>query len=280
MLIIKDESTIPSSLLPIIKDFQKKFVSEFPVTAVRSAFGFGRVVFVDARIPHDGNSSHISNLVGALEKDSNNPDKYVVTSRLIKNAKYKDWRREHHSVKTKDAKAALKAMFQYFKPFSNSEVAVAFLGDKTEHHNQWVQSAQAGFQSLANKVSHIELMTEVMAMTTDGTQFKTAPFQRLAVEGIEKWEEFKRRKKHAAPCWCAFQNPDETWSIGKFTGGDTAWARVAAFELLPAFAQQQMSILKITAVGTFVPEVGVRNADNVYWLYATDEQLGVKNDNA
>ena len=271
MLVIGNEELISQKLLPLVRDFQKKFVSEHDVIA-RGALSGTLVKFHDSReksiYRDNANNREVDSLAGMLSFNHSS-GKYVITSRKIKNDKYYEWRNEYKQVTTKDPKKALKLMFQHIKPFTIDEIVHAGKDRANIKHETWVQDAAREFRSLSDQVSDAEIVQEITSLVAQGIKFKTNTFRLLAEVGIAAYKEQERRRSSGGFSRAVVVNAvNGVVMYGGFKGAEAGdWKSAPGIELLPPEWLEPVSMLKIVTPGTFVPEVGVRMNESMYYLY-------------
>lgn len=252
------EHNVDPLLIDLAKQFMRKTKRNLYVKTEKSFF----IKFYDPLCPGD-------NLVGVLTRliDDN---EYRIHSRLIKNNRYKEWRREHRQQETKDPKKALKIMCDSFLPFSPHEISSRTVSRINGVVDEWVKESRHAHHSIFAGVDSSILLEEVRHMQAMGYAFKTAKFQKMAEEGLEAHREYELRKHTKFFRHHVYVRPDKAVQVHTYKN-DSETYDVMLYpteEQLPEHIKIQMGMLRIVGPSDTkgVHEVGVCLSDNEFWV--------------
>jgi hypothetical protein len=185
-----------------------------------------------------------------------NSYEYVVSSRLIENNKYAGWNKsEHHSMRTKDVKKALRNALEYILPVQVNELVGNSERKAKEAHMTWRDECRSAVTDL-NLGSSV-IYEELKHLLELGVVFKTPEFKK-AVERIKDYEEYVKRTE-------AQMNMESiVFAFGNVYYKDREYPNA---EALPQDVYQKTSILKLLDDNGFVPQVGYKFDTNTFWIY-------------
>ena len=247
------------------------YTSEFPVDA---KYCESAVYFTDSRHPHD-NPEYIDDkeILGSVEWDIEKQS-FCVRSNRIRIAGRKP---QHGTAKirkykrTKSLKGAVKLLLEYCKPFAANELMAAVGGNPRSDIAQWMLNCGRELNNLTDTVARSVLLEEVTYLVTQGVQFKTDTFRRIARQGLELDEE-RRRREHARDSSIVaftFTQPDGRVSCTFIQGKDLSDVQTVVEypneDAMPSVMQDKIAMLRFAGVDVFVPEVG-RRLHKAFWL--------------
>lgn len=198
-------------------------------------------------------------------------DEYCVTSRLIENNKYSAWSgSSHNTKKSKHMNVAVKTATKFLKPVSANEVF-------NEYHDKFFKQLKAkksklnsGLESLLGGIGTTARLTEIKNMMELGYTPKTPEFKKV-VEYIRDNQAEMEAQANYNPPYTMVRIKDN--GEAEYCSGDgvaqkefITVPKVPSKDKLPEEILGKMAVLDITEVGTFIEDVGVRSALNVYWV--------------
>ena len=198
-------------------------------------------------------------------------DEYCVTSRLIENNKYSAWSGlSHNTKKSKHMNVAVKTATKFLKPVGANEVF-------NEYHDKFFKQLKAkksklnsGLESLLGGIGTTARLTEIKNMMELGYTPKTPEFKKV-VEYIRDNQAEMEAQANYNPPYTMVRIKDN--GEAEYCSGDgvaqkefITVPKVPSKDKLPEEILGKMAVLDITEVGTFIEDVGVRSALNVYWV--------------
>jgi len=207
--------------------------------------------------------------IGSIGIDHN--EEYCVTSRLIENNKYSVWSgSSHNTKKSKHMNVAVKTATKFLKPVSANEVF-------NEYHDKFFKQLKAkksklnsGLESLLGGIGTTARLTEIKNMMELGYTPKTPEFKKV-VEYIRDNQAEMEAQANYNPPYTMVRIKDN--GEAEYCSGDgvaqkefITVPKVPSKDKLPEEILGKMAVLDITEVGTFIEDVGVRSALNVYWV--------------
>jgi hypothetical protein len=212
--------------------------------------------FYDRRFPDAGK-------VGSVMWDygrSVNSFEYVVSSRLIENAKFSAWNsRDYNATRTKDMKKAIKQAMEFIIPYQWQELAKDSKQDAERAHQSWVNENSSVSRHF--NFSHVDLVEEMENLLSQNVIFKTEAFKR-AVGAIPMWKEHRARTNTPVKMGCVM------YALGKVNVSDKEGAReYPNDEALPEALRQKLGLLKLMDNRKLIPEVGYKFDSNTFWIY-------------
>jgi hypothetical protein len=212
--------------------------------------------FYDRRFPDAGK-------VGSVMWDygrSVNSFEYVVSSRLIENAKFSAWNsRDYTSTRTKDMKKAIKQAMEFIIPYQWQELTKDSKELAQRAHNAWANENSNVGRNF--NFSHVDLVEELENLLSQGVIFKTEAFKH-AVGSIPMWKEHRARINKPVRMDCVM------YALGKVNVADSSGAReYPNDEALPEALRQKLGLLKLMDDKKLIPEVGYKFDSNTFWIY-------------
>lgn len=219
--------------------------------------GWAKFIFRDPRFPENDPA-------GTLRWDYGsgvNSYEFVVRSNRISNAKFSAWNREdHHSVRTKDPRKALKAIMQYVVPYRYAEVAALSIRGAKDKHERWVEETSSVGRMF--DLSRDKLFEELENLLAQGVKFKTEAFTK-AVGAMDMYKEYLERRNRKMPMICVMRINDKVVLV-KDDFNESVFDND---EQLPESTRSKLGLLKLVDEDKFIPEVGYRVDSNIFWIY-------------
>jgi hypothetical protein len=267
-----------TALLALLTPLHK---SEFPVDIKTRGSG---MYFTDSRHPLEyPEYSDYEKILGAVEWDGEKQT-FLVHSHRIKVTGRKPRRgtaKVRNTKRTKSLKNAVKLVLENFVPFTESEFMRVVGGNPRGDIAQWVLEADRQVAGMTNSVPGSVLLEEVSHLLTQGVQFKTDWFRKIAQQGMEMDEERKRRMQSRDASTIAFvrTEPDGRVSCTYVSTGSTLAIPVSKTDVgfpnedaLPTVIQDKIALLRFADENTFVPEVG-RRVHKAFWVVLSVDEL-------
>lgn len=201
--------------------------------------------------------------VGSVAWDygrSVNSYEYVISSRLIENAKYSPWNsRDFNATRTKDMAKAIKKAMEFIIPFQWQEFTKESSDVAQRAHRAWVEE-NSGVSRNFN-FGHKDIVEELKNLMSQGAVFKTEVFKQ-AIGSIPLWEEYRSRLDKPAKMECVM------YALGKVNVTDKSESReYPNDEALPEHIRQKVGLLKLLEDRKLIPEVGFKFDTNTFWIY-------------
>jgi hypothetical protein len=212
--------------------------------------------FYDPRFPSAKEVGHVMWDYGR----SVNSYEYVVSSRLIQNAKYSAWNsRDFSSARTKDMAKAIKKAMEFVIPYQWQEFADESRELAQRQHRMWAEENSSVARNF--NFSHKDVAEELKHLMEQGVVFKTEAFKQ-AVGSIPMYEEYRSRINKPAKMECVM------YALGKvnMTNGNEA-REYPNDEALPEEVRQKVGLLKLLEEKKLMPNVGFKFDANTFWIY-------------
>jgi uncharacterized protein YcbK (DUF882 family) len=239
-------------------------VSRFPIDVEASENNNNIISFADSRFPT--NMVHYKKNLAVLEPnrlDDKGRTVYVLRSRLIKNEKYSEQNDDYHSRETADLKKLSKFLRDYVKPYSPLEVS-KMGSDVSDDLYRWRGEARRSFSEVVGQVSESDVAEEVAYLKSVGVAFRSDKFRDIAANGLELYDELKRRENEDVKSVHVYINPDESVNV---TVADDKTYSYETLEGVPEAVRQQVALLMMVDMKQYVPEVGKRTAEKMFWVH-------------
>ena len=274
---------IRDDLHPILKqllaDFRRVQVSRFPIIVEQHWDENGAVKFVDSRFPTDTwRKDRVLAWIGVEGMDKKGRPGLVLYSRLIENEKFSDTSEGYRKRQTSDPKKMLGYLRQYVLPYTTKELMGKY-DPPTYEHSAWVSQPKNEFHDVASKIRGDVLALEIMHLQSIGVQFKSNEFREVASRGLELHQEAKRRMELQSVLMMAMLQPDGSVLVGWPDYGNIQMGSRTydSLEQAPECIQQQVAMLKMCDMGEYVPEVGRRKTQTVFWVHVNPNEFNFSN---
>jgi len=258
----------------LLTDFRRVQVSRFPIDVKTSQADANTLVFMDSRFPID--VVHWKRNLAVLRlngRDDKGRRIFILHSRLIENEKYSEHNDDYHSRETTDIKKMAKFLRDYVKPYSPQEIS-EMGGNISSDYYDWQQEAAQQFRRVAGQVTTVDIAEEIAYLKSVGVQFRSDKFREIATTGLELFDEMKRRKESGIVHAHVYIHPDDSVSVTVTEG------RTYAFETLdsvPEVVRQQVAMLMMVDMNQYVPEVGKRTKDKMFWVHVNTDTFNDSN---
>jgi hypothetical protein len=252
---------VPPNMRSQINDFLSVFVTNHTNIPGKltcqfiSDFG---VKFFDPRWPNKVAGQVLWHAPGRQRNDF----KYTIKANGIQNSKYAYYNPDYHSQATKNFKKAVNIALKHIKTFSWKELA-----DETKHEAvcaqmDWINEVARDSYN-AFDLSVPAIFTEIKHLASMGVKFKTAEFSD-AEKLIPKYEEWLERKQiNDQEMICYFLVNDKYVHYE-----DTTESEGKPIEELSELHQQRISVLKLTDANLYIPNIGIRSREDIFWVYS------------
>jgi hypothetical protein len=264
MLNLKFKENTRDEIKTLLADFRRVQVSRFPIDVDASENDNNIISFADSRFPT--NMVHYKKNLAVLEAnrlDDKGRRVYVLRSRLIKNEKYSEHNDDYHSRETTDLKKLSKFLRDYVKPYSPLEVSK--MGNNvSDDLYRWRGEARRSFSEVVGQVSESDVAEEVAYLKSVGVAFRSDKFRDIAAHGLELYDELKRRENEDVKSVHVYINPDESVNV---TVADDKTYSYETLGGVPEAVRQQVALLMMVDMKQYVPEVGKRTAEKMFWVH-------------
>lgn len=266
---------------PLMEELRKKWRKSSPITVGVHA---SVCAFYDARLVPDMNTL-ITKGGDAFEILSvfKEKGKYKVKSQRIEIFGRSDRfgrRRQRNWRQTSSVAAAAKLIMKYCGPLTLDELYNRqCIGTGVTAHGRssaWVNDVSVQLEQLLN-IPRSDFAEEMKHLVAAGVSFCTPTFQQLATAMIPLTNEVMRRKvlHQSAYTVMLLVEPDGPVTVGVKELGKASFTFMDAYEsceALPAALQDKLALLRFTAQNVYVPEVGERLRDDMFWLFLSAQE--------
>jgi len=264
VLNLKFKENTCDEIKSLLADFRRVQVSRFPIDVEATDNDNNRIYFVDSRFP----TSVVNYKRNLAVLETNGVDDkgrrvYVLRGRLIKNEKYSEQNDDYHSRETTDLKKLSKFLRDYVKPYSPLEVS-KMGNDVSDDLYGWRSEARRSFREVVGQVSESDVAEEVAYLKSVGVAFRSDKFRDIAANGLALYDELKRRENEDVKSVHVYVNPDESVNV---TVADDKTYSYETLGGVPEAVRQQVALLMMVDMKQYVPEVGKRTAEKMFWVH-------------
>jgi hypothetical protein len=189
-------------------------------------------------------------------------DQFFVTSRLIENAKYSVWSgREYNTKKSKHMNNIVKEAVKTLLPTQFHEVVAESDGkfyqnirdirDKSIHH----------MRAALNGTNNV-LRDELFHMVASGYVPKNESFAKAMAYVVESKDEYERNERYDPEKLFVWIKPD----CVMYSKDGKDIKEVKSTDELSEEIRGKLFVLMVADNGTFIDEVGMKHADNKFWV--------------
>ena len=210
--------------------------------------------------------------VGSIEYERMDDMSFSVGSKFIANSRAK-LHKDKTFRTTKNAAKVPAMVKEFIRPYTYREVWDSKAGNAVWPHREWVKELNS--TAYANGVSD-KLNSEISNLIALGVEMPPGWFQELSRTTVPAWNEAMRRSKLEFKMHYVREMPDTRVLVVPMHKmlpngyADTPLTDPAVFvkdvQSLPGSLQFAQAMLQIADVGTFVPEVGIKLKNGVYYL--------------
>ena len=259
---------VPAELRSALNDLRRAHTSP-AVIQVRMRDGFYSTVdFYDERFPYGRTNAP---RVAALTYEGGS---FILHSIRIKNRKFSPNVPAFREKVTKDDRKIHKLLREYIRPFSINEV-IRMTDDVADKYSSWVNDSMREVNKYMGTLPSTirnELLDEMLHLRAAGVQFRTPRFRTFVTEALPNYEEYLRRSKLKMTHMHVYVQPDGKVVVTRAVGMEMNWNNVTydGIDAVPEHIRQQISMLKMVDTGQYIPEVGQRMAEDIYWIHVVD----------
>lgn len=275
MLNLKLEDDTCTEIKTLLADFRRVQVSRFPIDVLTASNSADRICFVDSRFASNV-VVHYKRCLAVLEtngRDDKGRKNFVLRSRLITNPKYSEHNDDYHSRETTDLKKMAKFLREYVKPYSPQEI-MGMGGDIANDYYDWKQEAATQFRQVVSRLSSTDIAEEVAYLKSVGVQFRSEKFMEVATTGLELFAEAKRRGTTGIVNAHVYIHPDNSVSVSIPEGKTYSYE---SLEGTPECVRQQVAMLMMVDMNQYVPEVGKRTKEKMFWVHVNTDTFNDSN---
>jgi len=261
------------AMRPALRGFYDKFVKKHNanITDTLTVAYFhanspdcGRLDFYDARYTY-AEAKPVLRVTYRHSYTRGKDYEYVIFSERISNEKFAHYNSDHFTQSTKDVNKAVTVAMKYAYSRTWWEVAKGSQQEAQKAHQEW-ESAPRGTLHAFN-IGANDVYKELKNLVAQGVIFVTPAFNK-AVTLLGDYGEWESRVKNTVPMKAIVEED------GKFYMPEDLYKEARKFESLedtPENLRGKLSMLKLMGEG-FIPEVGYRAKDGVYWVYVSKEE--------
>lgn len=255
---------IPTDLNKEMRDFLTAFQLKHATSSTVLNVRFDKISSSDSHYSlgfFDSRFEDEQRLVGKVRwwKGNRNAMEYIVSSRIIENAKFSHWSKDdRQSQRTKDLKKALKLALQHFKEFSWGELTREGAEEAVHEHRDWVR--ENNHAGNVFRIPSTAFASELENLMSQGVVFKTEEF-RKAVAGLPTFYELERRENAPVNFDSVYMFKDKV-----ILSNNTV---LNSIEELPEKHRNAIALLRITGNANFyIPEVGYKQGNDKFYIYS------------
>jgi hypothetical protein len=261
------------AMRPTVREFYDKFVKKHNKTSTGTLIvnyvhlttpECGQLSFYDTRYTHP-EAKPVFTVSYKTSYTRGKDYEYVIWSERISNAKFAQYNSDHYTQSTKDVNKAVSIALKYSHARTWWEIAKGSQRDAQKAHQNWESEPRGKLHGFG--VTDAMLYKELRNLVAQGVTFITSEFNK-SVLLLDEYAEWENRVKRTVPMRAVIEED------GKFYMPEDIRKGARKFESLedtPEELRGKLSMLKLMGEG-FVPEVGYRAADGVYWVYVSKEE--------
>lgn len=261
------------AMRPALREFYDKFIKKHNKTSTGtlrvnyihlSNPVCGQLDFYDTRYTH-AEAKPILRVSYKTSYTRGKDYEYVVYSDRIVNNKFAHYNSDHYTQSTKDVNKAVNVAIKHSHARTWWEIAKGSQREAQQAHQEWESEPRGKLYGFG--VADAALYKELRNLVAQGVTFVTSEFNKC-VTLLDDFGEWESRVKSAVPMRAVIEEG------GKFYMPEDIRKEARKFESLedtPEELRGKLSILKLMGEG-FVPEVGYRATDGVYWVYVSKEE--------
>jgi hypothetical protein len=209
-----------------------------------------------------------------IERTDRGEKQYRVWAPDIQNDKYKASDSKYHTKTSQSADKIVDIANEYVKPHPWHDIVGTFLNRGKVAHLKWQKEAENAYSSaLGFQPLHEEIMQALAMEVKNGAVFATNIMQAYtALPVLDAFQEHQARKTPATYSYAVFYNghDEQTKTFGVY-GVNNDYSTIAVNkqpdDVVADSAMAQVAMLKMAAPDTFVPRVGYRASDYIYYVY-------------
>jgi len=261
------------AMRPALREFYDKFVKKHNKTSTGTLIvnyvhlpnsECGQLNFYDVRYTHP-EAKPVFTVSYKTSYTRGKDYEYVIWSERISNAKFAQYNSDHYTQSTKDVNKAVSIALKYSHARTWWEIASGSQKEAQNAHQNWESEPRGKLYGFG--VDKGDLYKELKNLVSQGVTFVTPAFNK-SVLLLDEYAEWEDRVKRTVPMRAVIEEN------GKFYMPQDVTKEVRRFECLediPEELRGKLSMLKLMGEG-FVPDVGYRAEDGVYWVYVSREE--------
>ena len=261
------------AMRPALREFYDKFVKKHNKTSTGTLIAnyahltipeCGHLDFYDVRYTHP-EAKPVLRVSYKTSYTRGKDYEYVIYSERISNAKFDQYNSDHYTQSTKDVNKAVSIAIKYSHARTWWEIAKGSQKEAQRAHHTWESEPRGNLHGFG--VDKADLYKELRNLVTQGVTFVTPAFNK-SVLLLDEYAEWENRVKRTVPMRAIVEEE------GKFYMPEDIRKEARRFESLedtPEELRGKLSMLKLMGEG-FIPDVGYRAADGVYWVYMSREE--------
>lgn len=256
---------VPQEMRALINNLRRAETSPITIHVEMVANTDRAVAFYDERFPSTREGAP---RIAVLRYEQG---KFIIRSTRIKNRKFGGGSGGHHEFLTQDPRKMQKLLRQYIYPLTMPEIIDMTDGVESTYYG-WVNAPERDMATHLSGLAYTArkaVIEEVCHLRLLGvSQFKTNLFDGIFREVLPLYDEHQRRLALKVEHVHVYFEPDGKVAVTK-SKAPLEWDTVKypSLEQLPENIQQQVCMLKLVEQGKYLPEVGQRMADDIYWVH-------------
>ena len=265
-LIDIDKTQLSEPAVAFLNAMELKHATNSTTFDVKVVFNTGRPEFCQFRFFDPRFSEEEMPPVGVAEwtYGTRNDKEYKVASRKITNARYGYWGSENSARRTKDVKKAIKIAIESLASYEWHEVSAKGRKNAEDSHRNWTMENSDAVYPFSS-MSGSQIFEEVKHLVEQGVVFKTEAFKKAAA-GIPAYEEFMERCNKEAKFHTVIERGEKIIYVRD--GHALEAEEFNAIDSLPEATRNAIALLKLVGGNKLLPEVGYRQGENTYFIYA------------
>lgn len=258
---------VPQEMRALINDLRRAETSPITIHVQMIDGTHLAVAFYDERFPSTREGAP---RIAVLRYEQG---KFIIRSTRIKNRKFGGGSGGYHEFLTQDSRKMQKLLRQYIYPLTMPEIIdmTDGVGDK---YYSWVNDPERDMATHLGGLAYTArkaVIEEVCHLRLLGvSQFKTNLFDGIFHKVLPLYDEHQRRLALKVDHVHVYVEADGKVSVTRSKNTpQPEWNTVkySSLEQVPENIQQQVCMLKLVEQGKYLPEVGQRMADDIYWVH-------------
>ena len=229
---------------------------------------------------------------GDFSLSDNGPLKYVVYATNVSNNKYDDYRQQHHMRMSENFSTAVRNAKKHLLPIPHIEVGRRTLDETRDKVSDFLGSTKQQLRTNLDKLGvstnianckKSQVWLELCHKLDVEQQFLSAEFKDILVKARSLFKVIEEREFVPINMYCVrvyerlgqqtfdvilIPNLPRAYNLNLTIDNEYGSQRYSSAETLPPEILSKVSVLAICNVGDFIEDVGHRNMETLYYVYA------------